>query len=39
MLISGPQLNGRFRVRLLERAYLVGEVFLNASWAAGSALA
>ena len=39
MLISRPQLNRRLGKGLLERVQVLWEVFLNASWAAGSALA
>jgi hypothetical protein len=39
MLIGGPQLHSRFGERLLDGFYLLGEVFLKSSWAAGSALA
>ncbi len=39
MLIRRPQLNRRLGKGLLERVQVLWEVFLNASWAAGSALA
>ena len=39
MLIGRPQLDRGLGKRLLHRGHLLREVFLNASWAAGSALA
>ncbi len=39
MLIGRPQLDRGLGKRLLHRVHLLREFFLNASWAAGSALA
>ena len=39
VLIGRPQFDRGLGKRVLHRVYLLREVFLNASWAAGSALA